>query len=104
MIQIDLSTVVSRIVVEVGCRKWRLQSFLRGFNMISKYGAHLKYKLTSPIKEWSDFPLYGSFQYLIILNLECAGVLPSFMILCPTYSARLLRKSHLSDWKLTQYF
>ena len=52
--------------VGISFQKWSLNNFLSGFNPISKYGAYFKYKLISPIKEWSNLSLYGSFQYLII--------------------------------------
>ena len=72
--------------VGIGFQKWILQSFLSGFNTIAKYGAHIKYKSNIPINKWKICLVYGSLQYLIMLNLYCAGVLPSCVMLCPPYS------------------
>ena len=72
-------------IVGISTRNWHLQIFLNVFNLISKYGAYLKYKLICLIKEWINLSLYGSFRYLIILNLDCDDVLTSCIILCPTH-------------------
>ena len=66
--------------VRIGFCKWKFQIFLSGFNLILKYGAYHKWKSISPIKEWSYCPISGILQYLIILNIDCAGLLPHFMI------------------------
>ena len=36
--------------VGIGCQKWRLQIFMSGFNLVSKYGTYLKYIFISSIK------------------------------------------------------
>ena len=88
-------------IVGIVCSKWCLQKFLSYFNLISKYEAYLRYKLIGPIKYWINCPISGSSQSLIILNLDCVGVLSSFMISGPTYSACLLRTTHVSKQNLT---
>ena len=82
--------------VGIGLRKWHLQSFLSGFNIISKYGSYLKYELISPIKKWNYCPLSGDFQLFVVINLYCASALSYCMILCPKYSTRILRNLCLS--------
>ena len=56
------------------------------------------------MKENRDCPFVGSVQSFIMLNFDCAGALPSFIISTPTYSTRSFRNSHLSNLKLTRYF